>query len=395
MKYLRRTWAEINLNAIEHNYRVIREKIDSECKLMCVIKADGYGHGSIVLAKEYERLGADWFAVSNIEEAIQLRQNGISVPILVLGYTPASMADKLNEFNVTQAVLTKSYAEYLSDYSKKYGVNTNVHIKLDTGMSRIGLMYQNPERDACTIDEIEEISKLENLNVTGMFSHFAVADDGADGEEYTMQQLDCFNNAAEQLKARGIEFENYHISNSGGIIDYKCAHLNMVRAGIILYGLLPSAKLKNDVDLMNVMELKSVISQIKTVEPDTTVSYGRTYTTQKPTTIATVPIGYADGYIRTLGKKAEMLVHGKRAKVVGRICMDQLMLDVTHIDDIKVGDIITVFGKDHGAYLTVDEIASWSDTINYEVICLVGKRVPRLYYRDGKIVDIMDICNLG
>lgn len=395
MKYLRRTWAEINLNAVEHNYRVIREKLDGGCKLMCVIKADGYGHGSVVLAKEYERLGADWFAVSNIEEAIQLRQNGITVPILILGYTPASMADKLNEFNITQAVLTKNYACELSDYSKKYGVNTNVHVKLDTGMTRIGLMYQNPERDACTIDEIEEIYRLENLNVNGMFSHFAVADDGEDGEEYTEKQLACFNSAIKLLKQRGIVFENYHIANSGGIIDYKCAHFNMVRAGIILYGLLPSCKLKHEADLINVMELKSVISQIKTVEPDTTISYGRTYTTDKPTKIATVPIGYADGYIRSFGKKAEMIVNGKRAKVVGRICMDQLMLDVSHIDGIKVGDIITVFGNDHGAKLSVDEIASWSDTINYEVICLVGKRVPRLYYKDGKIVDIMDICNLG
>lgn len=395
MKYLRRTWAEINLNALEHNYRIIREKLDDNCKLMCVIKADGYGHGSIVLAKEYERLGADWFAVSNIEEAIQLRQNGITVPILILGYTPASMADKLNEFNITQAVLTKSYACELSNYSKKYGVNTSVHVKLDTGMTRIGLMYQNPERDACTIDEIAEIARLENLNVNGMFSHFAVADEGDDGEEYTQRQLACFNSAIELLKQKGIEFENYHIANSGGIIDYKCAHFNMVRAGIILYGLLPSGKLKHDADLKNVMELKSVISQIKTVEPDTTVSYGRTYTTSRPTKIATVPIGYADGYIRALGKKAEMIVNGKRARVIGRICMDQLMLDVSHIDDIRVGDIITVFGNDHGSKLSVDEIASWSDTINYEVICLVGKRVPRLYYKNGKIVDIMDICNLG
>ncbi len=395
MKYLRRTWAEINLNAVEHNYRVIREKIDDGCKLMCVIKADGYGHGSIVLAKEYERLGADWFAVSNIEEAIQLRQNGIHRPILILGYTPASMADKLDEFDITQAVLTYEYAVALSGYSKKYGVNTNVHIKIDTGMSRIGLMFQKPERDIRTIDEIEAIAKLENLNVNGMFSHFAVADDGDAGEEYTKTQLDCFNIAIELLKQRGIEFENYHIANSGGIIDYKCAHFNMVRAGIILYGLLPSGKIRHDADLQGVMELKSVISQIKVVEPDTTVSYGRTYTTTQPTKIATVPIGYADGYIRALGQKAEMLVNGKRAKVIGRICMDQVMLDVSHIDDIKVGDIITVFGRDHGVSLTVDEVASWSGTINYEVICLVGKRVPRLYYRNGKIVDIMDICNLG
>ena len=388
--YLRRTWAEVDADAVKHNFKAIRQAVDENADIMCVIKADGYGHGAVFLAEQYEKLGAARFAVSNIEEAMQLRENGITLPLLILGFTPAEMARELAENNISQAVFSEDYARELSECAVRDNVNVKIHIKLDTGMSRIGFMYQNSGRDYHAIDEIRQVCSLPNLLHEGIFTHFALSDEGDEGAAPTQHQLECFSDAVEKLKEKGVSFDVVHCSNSGAIIDYKKAHFDCVRAGIILYGLAPSTKLAGKLDLRPVMQIKSVIAQIKTVEPGTAVSYGGTFVTDRPTVIATVPIGYADGYSRSLSNRAFMTVNGKKAPVIGRVCMDQVMIDITGIDGVKTGDEVTVIGDGSGNTLSFDDIAQMTGTINYEVVCLVGKRVPRVYLRHGKNVGIMD-----
>ncbi|TQI68620.1 alanine racemase [Clostridium sp. KNHs216] len=392
-EFFRRTWAEVSLDAIDHNFKTIREQLRPETLVCCVIKADAYGHGAEALAKEYEKLGADWFAVSNLEEAMQIRSAGIRLPILILGYTPPCMAAQLCELNIAQTVFSVGYGEALSAEAVKAGVTVRVHIKLDTGMSRIGFMYQNPVRDGDVIDEIETVCKLPSLDPEGIFTHFAVADEGNGGRAYTIMQFDNLMKAIALLGQRGITFKIRHCANSAAIFDYPDMQLDMVRPGVILYGLMPSDMMKNAVELMPAMELKSVVSLVKTVEPQTSVSYGRKYIAKKQVKIATVPIGYADGYPRHLYIKASMLVRGHKAKIIGRVCMDQLMLNVTSIPDVKEGDVVTVFGRDGDACVTLEELAGYNSTINYELVCMISKRVPRIYYKDGKEVGELNyIC---
>ena len=306
MEYLRRTWAEVDIDAIRHNFKEIRKAADKKAGIICVIKADAYGHGAVFLAKLYEKLGADRFAVSNIEEAMQLRENGIVLPILILGFTPAFMAKTLADNHISQAVFSYDYAKELSDFAVKDNVTVKIHIKLDTGMSRIGFMYQDIQRDKDSLKEIEEVCKMPNLEHEGIFTHFALSDEGDEGREPTLHQFECFSDAVNKLKENGCHFEVVHCSNSGAIIDYKRAHYDCVRAGIILYGLSPSSKLDGKLDLQPAMQIKSVIAQIKTVAPHMPVSYGGTFVTDQPTKIATVPIGYADGYTRSLSNRAYM-----------------------------------------------------------------------------------------
>lgn len=386
--YLRRTWAEVDVDAIKHNYKVIRNAVDEQAQIMCVIKADAYGHGAVFLGKLYEKIGADRFAVSNIEEALQLRENGISLPVLILGYTPASMAGVLAENNISQAVFSEEYAEELSEEAVKQNVKVKIHIKMDTGMSRIGFMYQNKERDSSSLKAVKNACLMSGLEVEGIFTHFAVSDEGDEGRNATIHQLECFADAVQRLKEEGLHFDVVHCSNSGAVIDYKQAHFNCVRAGIILYGLSPSKKLEGRLELHPAMQIKSVIAQVKTIEPGTPVSYGGTFVADKPIRLATVPIGYADGYTRCLGNRAYMTVNGKKAPVVGRVCMDQLMLDVSGIDNVRSGDEVIVIGNGENNTLSFDDVAELTGTINYELVCLVGKRVPRVYIRHGEDVVI-------
>lgn len=387
---IKRTWAEINLDNLEYNYRVIRGRADKNAMLCCVIKADGYGHGAVQVAKLYEKLGADWFCVSNIEEALELRNNGISLPILILGYTPAECAEILSRNNISQACYNIEYAESLSDYSVKQNVTVNIHLKLDTGMSRIGLMCQSFDRDMVSIDIAEKICRLPNLYPQGVFTHFAVSDEAEEGRSFTMQQFECFMFAVNELEKRGIKFDIRHCANSGAIIDYPMTHLDMVRAGIILYGLYPSEKLKGRIDLKPAMELKSVVSLVKNVFEGSTVSYGRTYTVHKPVQkTATVPAGYADGFIRKNAEKGYVNINGRKAKILGRICMDQFIVDADNIENIKIGDTVTLFGCSENTP-SADDIAKWNDTINYEVVCLISKRVARVYLRNGREVETVD-----
>ena len=391
--FLKRTWADINMDAIDHNFRAIRNALKPGVKMCCVVKADAYGHGAPMVAREYQRLGADWFAVSNLEEAIQLRRCAITRPILILGYTPPQNAEELSELNISQTVLSLDYARQLSRYAQEANVTVNIHLKVDTGMSRIGFLYQNPERDGASLDEMETAARLPGLAPEGIFTHFAVSDDGDPGENFTLAQYDCFRKAVEAMEARDLHFAVRHCANSGAVLDYPELQLDMVRPGIILYGMEPSESIRHPLDLQPAMELKTVISQKKEIPAGATVSYGRTFTASQGTVVATVPIGYADGYPRHFSGKAQMLVRGKRAPIIGRVCMDQLMLDVTEIPGVEEGDVVTVFGRDGEAFLPVDELAALNDTIHYEMVCLVGKRVPRIYWKHGKqIGELNYIC---
>lgn len=389
MNMVKRTWAEISLNAIEHNYNVIRNKVADDTKVCCVIKADGYGHGAVELSQIYEKLGADFFAVSNIDEGIEIRKSGSKLPIVILGYTPVSEAENLAEYDISQAVFSLEYAKELSEKCVEEDCICKMHIKVDSGMSRIGFMCQEFPRDEYSIEEICEACCLPNLEVEGLFTHFCVSDEDAEGREFTNKQYENFIHVRDSLKKRGVDISVVHCSNSGAIEDYPETCCDMVRAGIILYGLAPSSKLADRLDLVPAMTLKTVVAFVKEVQKGATISYGRTFTADRKMKIATVPIGYADGFIRQNAKDGYMMVNGKKAKIVGRICMDQTMLDVTDIEDVKTGDEVVVFGTGENGEPTADSLAENTGTINYETVCLVGKRVPRIYIKDGQIENVM------
>lgn len=389
MNFVKRTWAEISLDAIARNFNEIKNKVNKKSKICCVIKADGYGHGATELANIYEKLGADFFAVSNIDEGIEIRNSGSKLPIIILGYTPVDDAKRLCDYDISQAVFSLDYAKSLSDECVKQNRTCKIHIKVDTGMSRIGFMCQQFPRDDYSVKEILEACNLPNLNLEGMFTHFCVSDEAEEGREFTQKQYQNFIHVKNAVRSNGINIKYVHCSNSGAIEDYPNTYCDMVRAGIILYGLSPSDKLYDKLELIPAMTLKTTVAYVKNLKKGSDISYGRTFTAPKDMKIATVPIGYADGYIRSNAKDGYMSVNGKKAKIVGRICMDQTMLDVTDIDGVKTGDEVIVFGTGKNGEPTADTIAKNTNTINYEVVCLVGKRVPRIYYKNGVITDVM------
>ncbi|MBQ5347093.1 MAG: alanine racemase [Ruminococcus sp.] len=388
MDMVKRTWTEISLDNARKNFNLIKEKIGNK-KLCCVIKADGYGHGAVSLAALYERLGADYFAVSNLDEAKELRDYNISLPILILGYTPVVNAIDLAQLNITQAVYSLEYAKALSEQCAVNKIEVKVHIKIDTGMSRIGFMCQEFPRDDYSIMEIKTACSLTGLNVEGIFTHFCVSDSDSEGKEFTEKQYFNFTHTINSLKENNIEFDIAHCSNSGAIEDYPDTYCDMVRAGIILYGLAPSPQLNDRMPLKPCMSMKTVIAHIKTVKAGATVSYGRTFTAEKDMRIATVPVGYADGFIRAYAKGGYMIIKGKRADILGRICMDQTMIDITDIDDVEIGDEVLVFGSGSDGERTADDLAVCADTINYEVVCTISKRVPRLYVDNETVTEVM------
>ena len=387
-QFLKRTWAEIDLNKIEKNYDICRSMLRDGVKMMGVIKADGYGHGAVAYAEIFSKKGCEWFAVSNLDEALQIREAGIETPILILGFTPAEKAGELAFNHIAQAVYNSEYAAALSQNAVEQGVQVNVHMKVDTGMSRIGFLYQDSEDDAATIDEIENACKLPGLYAQGIFQHFAVADCGEQGEVYTRLQYDLFLDVVRRLQKRGIDFELYHCCNSAGASEYRDLQLNMARLGIVIYGLTSSDLVKEQWGIESVMSVKSVVAMVKEIEAGTTVSYGRTFTAEHDMKIATIPIGYADGYTRRLsGNGARMIINGAYVPIIGTICMDMCMVDVTGLD-VKAGDAVTVIGKEGDKAVTADEVAAKSGTINYEITCDISKRVPRVYVRDGKVVSV-------
>ena len=382
-----RTWAQVDMNAIRHNYNVIRGALPSSVKLCCVVKANAYGHGAGKLAPLYEQLGVDWFAVSNIEEALQLRRYGVTRPVLILGYTPTTCAALLAENDFSQCVYSAEYGRRLSAAAAENGVTVKIHVKLDTGMGRLGFRVPGDGEDSVT--GAVEVCRLPALEAEGVFTHFATADEGEAGDAFFHGQEERFIEALNAFAAAGIRFPIRHCANSAALSDHPACRMDMVRAGIVLYGLQPSADLREPLPLMPAMSLKSVVSHVKTVQKGATVSYGRTFTAPCEMRIATVPIGYADGFWRQSGAGGVRLtVRGQQALILGRVCMDQLMLDVSHIPEVQIGDEVTVFGT--APAMTAEEIAACNGTIGYEIVCAVGERVPRLYMEDGQLVDALD-----
>lgn len=380
----KRTWAEVDLDAIAHNMKEIRRITDPHAKVMAVVKADAYGHGFLEITKTLLENGADCLAVALLEEAKQIRRRHIEVPILILGGTDPDAVDDLIDFDIMATVFSYDFAKTLSYAAEKKHKTAKIHIKIDTGMSRVGLVAG--EENSGIIREIERIASLPNLEIDGIFSHFATSDEN--DSSYTQLQFERFMDVISLLEERGIHIPTKHICNSAAIMMYPQMHLDMVRPGVILYGLYPSDEV--DVTRLNLkpaMTLKARISMVKEIEKGRGVSYGKEYITDKTTKIATVPIGYADGYLRKLAGKAQMVVSGTCVPVIGRICMDQCMIDVTNVHNINTGDEVIIFGADR---ITIDDVARWLETINYEVACVIGKRIPRIYTREGKAVKVLN-----
>ena len=377
---LRRTWAEIDLDALAHNYQQARRRIGPHVKYLGVVKADAYGHGAIQIARKLEQLGADYLAVSSLDEAEELRRAGIQAPILILGHTPPSMVPQLIEYRITQAVSAKAKAEEYSAAAVKSGGTLKVHIKVDTGMSRLGFLVRGDHFET-GVEAIAESCALPGLEAEGIFTHFAVSDeDDADSEAYTREQFAIFTRVLDALAERGRTFAIRHCANSGALARYPEMYLDMVRPGIALYGVGADAK---RLDLRPVMRLKSSISTIKTFDPDTDISYGRTFRTTARTRIGVLPIGYADGFFRGLSNRMSVVTDQGPAPQRGRICMDMCMVDLTDLPDVKVGDTVEIFGSRQ----KVDDLAALLDTIPYELTCAVSRRVPRVYLEDGKILE--------
>ena len=381
MDYLKRTWAEISLDNLNHNYHALREKLPSECRFLGVVKADAYGHGAVPVSRHLKELGAEFLAVSNFEEATQLRCNGIRGPILILGYTPVKYAEDLAKMGIRQEVHSLEYARALNERLKGLHRRLRVHIKLDTGMSRLGFFAYDHEQ---TVDELREVAQLDNLLIEGVFTHFPVADsiDGAD-ENFTRTQFERFTSMLITLQGVGIKPEIRHCCNSGASILYPEYAMDMIRPGIATYGVLPSGDLRGRINLKPVMSLRSTIFQIRDFEPNITVSYGRTYTTRDPERIAVVGIGYADGLSRSFSNNISFLLHGKRVPQVGRICMDMCMIDISKVPEAQVNDVVTVFGEDGGDEIEVESLSNRLNTIPYEILCGINKRIPRIYL-DGE-----------
>ncbi|HPE38155.1 MAG TPA: alanine racemase [Bacillota bacterium] len=383
-----RSWAEIDLDILASNMKAIREMTNPQAKVMAVVKADAYGHGAIEVSKVLLENGADKLAVSMLDEAIELRNHAITAPILILGHTDPRRISELIHHDIEQTVYSLDYAKAVSAAAVEEGKTARIHIKYDTGMNRLGFL-----EGESSIESILSISKLPGIAVEGMFSHFSMADTNDD--EYTMRQFNRFQAMGEALEAKGLHVPTKHICNSAGIIRFPQMHLDMVRAGLIVYGMMPEGcpVPYKDFNIRPAMTLKSSVVHVKTLAAGESVSYGRNFKTEKESVIATIAIGYADGYARRLSNCAKMLMGGKRVPVVGNICMDMCMVDATELQTKpKVSDEVVLFGHQSGPNgtdeISVDEISAALGTINYEITCLIGKRIPRVYLRNGEIVHM-------
>ncbi len=374
-----RTAAEINLDAIAHNIKEIKKRLKPETRLLAVVKADGYGHGAVETAQICLYNGADELAVATFDEGVALRNNNIFVPILILGYTVENRLEDVVLNNLTQTVFSYELAKQLSDTAVKLNKTAYAHIGVDTGMSRIGFL---PCKES--LDEIDKIFELPNLKITGVFTHFSTADEK--DKSFTMEQFKRFKYMTDGIEERGHKGLIRHCANSAAILDLPELQMDMVRAGIIIYGMFPSNEVKTDIDLIPAMSIKTHVSYVKEVPSGIGVGYGRKYYTDKVTKIATLPLGYADGYSRRLSNKAHMIVKGEYAHVIGNVCMDQLMIDVTHIDNVKMGDEVTVMGVSGDKSVSAEELGELTGTINYEIVCCIGKRVPRIYIKNNSVI---------
>ena len=380
MKQHNRVYAEIDLDAIAYNMEQMRNRIGGDAELIAVVKTDGYGHGAVPIAEMFEKFSYVWgYAVACLEEAEDLREQGIKKPILVLGCVFPDQYEEMLHYDVRPAVYTEEMADAISEAAVRLNATAHFHIKIDTGMGRIG--FPVCEKSA---DIIERISRLPNVELEGMFTHFAKADE--EDKTYTLMQHDRFMWMKDQIEKKGVSIRYFDCDNSAGIIDLPDMRHDLARAGISTYGMYPSDEVnKEAVDLKPALRLISHVSFVKDVDAGTSISYGGTFTAPKRMRVATIPVGYGDGYPRSLSNKGYVLIHGKRARILGRVCMDQFMVDVTDIPETKFMDQVTLVGKDGNDRITVEDLAELSGRFNYEFVCCLGKRIPRVYKRGTKI----------
>lgn len=382
MKQHNRVYAKIDLDAISYNMEQMKKRIGDGARLIAVIKTDGYGHGAVPIAKMFEECSYVWgYAVACLEEGIALRENGIRKPILVLGCVFPDQYHEMVENDIRPAVYTEEMARQMSEEAVRQNRPVYFHIKIDTGMGRIGFPVNEESADA-----VARISRLPNVRTEGVFTHFAKADEK--DKTYTLEQHRKFMWMKEQLEKRGVEIHYYDCDNSAGIIDFPNMKHDLARAGISTYGMYPSEEVNRDaVDLKPALSLISHVTFVKDVEPGTSISYGGTFVAPKKMRVATIPVGYGDGYPRSLSNRGYVLIHGKRANILGRVCMDQFMVDVTDIPETRFMDQAVLIGEDGGEKITVDELADLSGRFNYEFVCCLGKRIPRVYVRNGRITE--------
>lgn len=385
MKTYSRVYAKIDLDAVAWNMERMKKNLKEGTEMVAVIKTDGYGHGAVQVASMLESYDYVWgYAVATLDEAVVLRAAEIQKPILVLGCIFPDQYWEMLKYEIRMNVYTKEMAEAISALAVEKGEQAYVHIKLDTGMARLGFSAEES-----SIEEIKEIAELPNLVLEGVFTHFAKADE--EDKTFTMMQLEKFEWMTQRLEEEGVTFPYVHASNSAGIIDVRRADYNLVRAGIAIYGLYPSEEVdKEKVQLKPALSLKSHIAFVKDIPAGTPVSYGGDFVSEHQMRIATIPIGYGDGYPRSLSDTGYVLIRGKKAPIIGRICMDQFMVDVSDIPEVKFGDKVTLIGRDQEEYLPVEKLSELSGRFNYEFVCDLGKRIPRVYVQDGKVEEQVD-----
>lgn len=386
MEQHNRVCAEIDLDAISYNMQQMKNRVGKDARLIAVVKTDGYGHGAVPVAKMFEKVPYVWgYAVACLEEGAALRENGIKKPILVLGCVFPDQYEEMIRQEIRPAVYTEEMASGMSKEAVRQGKKVSFHIKIDTGMGRIGFPVTEESAEI-----IERISRLPNVELEGMFTHFAKADEK--DKTYTKQQHEKFLWMKEQMEKRKIPIRYFDCDNSAGIIDFPNMKHDLARAGIATYGLYPSDEVQKDaVPLRPALSLISHVTFVKDVEPGTSISYGGTFTAQKKMRVATIPVGYGDGYPRSLSNKGEVLIHGKRAKILGRVCMDQFMADVTEIPETKFMDRVVLVGRDGSDQISVEELAELSGRFNYEFVCCLGKRIPRVYKKGGDLPEQEDV----
>ncbi|NFT92879.1 alanine racemase [Clostridium botulinum] len=380
-KIMRPVWAEIDLDAIAYNMKNIK-KLAQNKDVIAVVKADCYGHGALDVVPTLLENGASRLAVAVLTEAIELRNNNVTAPIMILGYTPEYLFEEVVNYDIEQTVYDLEYAKKLSHLAIKFNKKAKIHIAIDTGMGRIGFI---PNEKA--IKDIKKIYNLKGIDVIGIFTHFSTSDET--DKEYTNEQFNKFTSFIDMLSNVGVKIPIKHTSNSGAIIDLPKTYLDSVRAGIILYGYYPSDEInKDNIKLKPALTLKASLTRVQELDINSYISYGKTFKTERKSIIATLPIGYADGYSRLLAPGAKVIINGQFAPIVGRICMDQCMIDVTDIDNVNVGDEVIILGEDGNLKLTANDLANSMGTINYEILCMLKYRIPRVYIKNGEIFNV-------
>ncbi len=367
----RPTWAEIDLGAVAHNVGELRKRVGKDVRILGAVKADGYGHGAIPVSQAILRAGADYLGVSGLDEALELRAAGLEAPILIFGSNLPQETEEIVRGNLTATVYTETFASSLARFVRKQGRKVKVHIKIDTGMGRVGVYFEE------AVDFVRKMAGKEGLQIEGIYTHFPSADEA--DKTFSLTQIERFRQIIVRLGEEGINIPLKHMANSAAILNFPESYFDLVRPGLILYGLYPSLEMKRELDLRPALSLKTKIVYLKKTSSGRTISYGRTYVTGKETIIATIPVGYGDGYSRFLSNKGEVLVKGKRAPVRGRICMDQTMVEVGHIPGVEVGDEVVLIGRQGEESITVEEIAERIGTVPHEIVSRLGKRVPRVY----------------